>query len=128
MQSQDTAAHPATITMTPAAIEKVRALLVERNLPGHALRVFVSGSGCSGLQYGMGLESNPRQDDQRFTFDGLDLVIDPVSLGYMAGASVDYVEGPMGSGFRIDNPNAISGCGCGQTSSSSGCQGGCGCG
>jgi iron-sulfur cluster assembly accessory protein len=78
----------------------VRRLLEERNLHEHALRVFVSGGGCSGMQYGMALEGNPRESDQRFAFEGVDVIVDPMSMTYLAGCTIDYVEDVMGGGFH----------------------------
>jgi iron-sulfur cluster assembly accessory protein len=93
----------------------VRGLLEKRNLEGYALRVFISGGGCSGFQYGMALEANIREQDLVAEFDGVRVVVDEVSIDYLRGASVDYVEDVMGSGFKIENPNAISSCGCGSS-------------
>ncbi len=116
MTSTDTAPVEITsLSLTDAAVRRVRQLLQERNLPEHALRVFVSGGGCSGLQYGMALEGQPREADLRFAFDGVPVVIDPVSIGYLGGATIDYVDDLMGGGFRIDNPHAVASCGCGQS-------------
>ena len=118
------------ITLTPSAVQRVRRLLDERNLQGHALRVFVSGGGCSGMQYGMALEGNPRETDQRYAFEGVDVVVDPMSMTYLAGCTIDYVDEIMGGGFRIDNPNAVASCGCGhsfRTAGESAADGCCGC-
>lgn len=104
------------ITLTPAAAQAVRDLLAKRNLEGYALRVFVSSAGCSGFQYGMALEGNIRENDLSQEFDGIKVVVDEVSISYLQGASVDYVESEMGSGFKIENPNAITSCGCGNSS------------
>jgi iron-sulfur cluster assembly protein len=115
------------VSLTESAVKRVKKLLEERNAPHHALRVFVSGGGCSGLQYGMALEGEPRETDRKIHTDGLDVVIDPVSIEYLAGATIDYVEDLMGGGFKIDNPNAVAACGCGHsfrtkdTSSADGC-------
>lgn len=103
------------VSLTEAAAERVRRLMEERSVPGHALRVFVSGGGCSGLQYGMALEGQPRESDLRFSLHGVDVVVDPVSIDYLAGATIDYVDDLMGGGFRIDNPNAVASCGCGHS-------------
>ena len=120
------------ITLTPSAAQAVRDLLEKRNLEGYALRVFISGGGCSGFQYGMALEGNIRENDLSQEFDGIKVVVDEVSINYLHGASVDYVEGVMGSGFKIENPNAIASCGCGnsfRTQDDSASGGGCsGCG
>ena len=105
------------ITLTPAAADAVRGLLEKRNLKAqdYALRVFIAGGGCSGYQYGMALEANIRPEDLVAEFDGVRVVVDEVSINYLRGASVDYVESVMGSGFKIENPNAISSCGCGSS-------------
>jgi iron-sulfur cluster assembly protein len=113
IQTDETSAP--TILLTASAAARVQRLLEERQLAGHALRVFISGGGCSGLQYGMALEGQPRQTDHRFGFDGVDVVVDPVSMDYLAGATIDYVEDIMGGGFKIENPNAVSSCGCGHS-------------
>jgi iron-sulfur cluster assembly protein len=114
------------ITLTTPAAEAVHELLNKRNLSGYALRVFISGGGCSGYQYGMGLESNIRDEDFIFEQNGIKVVVDEVSINYLRGATIDYVDEIMGSGFKIDNPNAVSTCGCGnsfKTASDSGEQG-----
>ena len=103
------------LTVTPGAVTKIRELLVQRNIPNHALRVFVSGGGCSGLQYGMAFEGNPQEFDTMVEVDGVKLVVDPTSIMYVGGATIDYVDSLMGGGFRIDNPNAVSSCGCGNS-------------
>ena len=105
------------ITLTPAAVVAVRDLLAKRNLATeeYALRVFVSGGGCSGLQYGMALDNNVREEDFASSFDGVRLIVDEISIQYLQGATVDYVDGVMGSGFKIENPNAVSACGCGSS-------------
>lgn len=121
------------ITLTPSAAEAVNELLAKRNLDGYALRVFVSGGGCSGFQYGMALEGNVRENDLSFEYQGVKVVVDEISIDYLRGATIDYVDDLMGSGFKIENPNAVSSCGCGSSfrtkdsaeSESSG--GGCGC-
>ena len=90
------------ITLTPTAVQAVRDLLQKRELDGYALRVFVSGGGCSGLQYGMALEGNIREQDTSCEIDGVKVVVDEVSIDYLRGATVDYIEDVMGSGFKID--------------------------
>lgn len=119
------------INLLPAAAEKVRNLLAERNLEGHGLRVFVAGGGCSGMQYGMALEREPGEFDSVLEQDGVKVFVDPTSMMYLAGANIDYVDNLMGGGFRIDNPNAVSTCGCGhsfRTTGSAGATSGGGCG
>ncbi len=104
------------LTVTPAAVAMIHSLLEQRNIPGYALRVFVSGGGCSGLQYGMAFEQAPHDFDAVVdAADGVRLVIDPTSLMYLEGATIDYVDSLMGGGFRIENPNAVSTCGCGHS-------------
>ncbi len=124
----------ATITLTSNALVTVRDLLVQKEAPNHGLRVFVAGGGCSGMQYGMALEAEPRPYDHVLEQDGVKLFIDPTSMMYLGGSTVDYEDSLMGGGFRIDNPNAVSSCGCGssfKTAGSAGAApaaGGCGCG
>lgn len=113
--AEQTTTETDVITVTPVAIEKIRALLVEKNLTDHGLRVFVSGGGCSGMQYGMAFEPNPQETDIITEIDGVRIIIDPVSLDYLRGACIDFVDNLMGGGFSIDNPNAVSTCGCGQS-------------
>lgn len=131
----DIAEAPA-MALTPAAEAKLKELLQARNIPNHGLRVFVAGGGCSGLQYGMAFEAQPREFDTVVDQNGVKLLIDPTSLMYLGGASIDFVDSLMGGGFKIDNPNAVSSCGCGhsfktQSSSSTeddaGCGSDCGC-
>jgi iron-sulfur cluster assembly protein len=118
------------LTVTPSAAAKIKELLVQRNIPNHALRVFVSGGGCSGLQYGMAFEGNPQEFDTLVEYAGVRLVIDPTSIMYVGGSTIDFVDSLMGGGFRIDNPNAVSSCGCGHSfrtkSEGSASAGGCG--
>jgi len=126
------------ITITESAARAVEELLNERQLEGYGLRVFLSGGGCSGYQYGMALENSPLENDIVTMQSGIKLIIDDLSLEYMAGATIDYITNEMGTGFKIDNPNdlPVSSCGCGSESGSSashscGCGGGggsCGCG
>ena len=122
------------LAVTPAAVDKVKNLLAERELPSHGLRVFVSGGGCSGMQYGMALEASPREFDHVVDAGGVKLFVDPTSMMYLSGANIDYVDNLMGGGFRIENPNAVSTCGCGHSFRTSGdagpsadSGGGCGC-
>ena len=119
-----------TIILLQGAADKIRTLLSERNLPEHGLRVFVSGGGCSGMQYGMAIEKEAGEYDSTFESNGVKVFVDPTSMMYLQGATVDYVDNMMGGGFRIENPNAVSTCGCGhsfRTSGSAGASGdGCG--
>lgn len=104
----------AAITLSETAASKLAEIMIEKGVrETHGLRVFVSGGGCSGLQYGMTFDSNPRDIDSVFEQHGLRVIIDPQSLLYMEGASIDYVDDPMGGGFHIENPNLVSSCGSG---------------
>lgn len=103
------------VNVTKLAADRLSAMMRERDLEGYALRVFVSGGGCSGLQYGMTFDDEVREGDNDFTSSDLRILVDPISARYLAGASVDYVDNLMGGGFKIDNPNAVSGCGCGHS-------------
>ncbi len=119
------------MTVTSAAVNVIRTLLEQRQIPNHALRVFVSGGGCSGMQYGMAFEEGARDFDKTVEIDGVRLIVDPTSLMYLQGATIDFVDSLMGGGFRIENPNAVSSCGCGssfKTANDSGeeSSGGCG--
>ena len=125
------------VNLTEAAASMVGNLLVQKNVPDHGLRIFVSGGGCSGMQYGMALEAEARPYDHVIQHDGVKIFIDPTSMMYLEGATVDYEDNLMGGGFRIDNPNAVSSCGCGHSfkteahgagAASHAGGGGCGCG
>ena len=125
-----------TINITPTAADTIRNLLVSKNVPDYGLRVFVSGGGCSGLQYGMALEAEARPYDEVIEADGIKVFIDPTSMMYMSGATIDYEDSIMGGGFKIENPQAASSCGCGtsfkpkngQAAAGASCGSGCGCG
>lgn len=103
------------ITVTPEASQKIQSLIDERQEPTYGLRLFVSGGGCSGMQYGMAFETEPREQDEVFESEGVKLVVDPNSLQYLVGSRVDFVNNLMGGGFAIENPNAVSSCGCGHS-------------
>jgi iron-sulfur cluster assembly protein len=105
----------AQLNVTTSAAEAVEELFAKRDLEGYALRVFVSGGGCSGFQYGMALEDNIRDTDLVTEQHGVKIVVDEISINYLTGATVDYVDEVMGSGFKIENPNAVSSCGCGSS-------------
>lgn len=112
----------AMVVLTPLASQKIQALMAEKNLQGYGLRVYVAGMGCSGLQYGLAFENRTEEGDFVFESQGTRVYLDAQSALYLDGAIVDYVEGPQGSGFKIENPNEVSGCSsCG--SASSGCCG-----
>jgi iron-sulfur cluster assembly accessory protein len=107
--------------VSPAAAQAVQSILTERKLEGYALRVFVSGGGCCGVQFGMALDNNFRDVDTTFDAEGIKLVVDEASLDYLRGASVDFVNDPVrGAGFVVDSPTAKhghdhgeGGCACG---------------
>ncbi len=103
------------LTVTPSAVAVIKNLLQERNIPDYSLRVFVTGGGCSGMQYGMSFEENAREYDKVVHVDNVSLLIDPTSLVYLEGATIDFVDSLIGGGFRIDNPNAATTCGCGSS-------------
>jgi len=110
---------PNTITLTQNAVQAVKDLMQKRDLEGYALRIYVSGGGCSGLQYGMALDNNFRDLDCVYEIDGIKAIVDEVSIQYLSGATIDFVDDVMGSGFKIENPNALASCGCGNSFSSS---------
>lgn len=119
------------ITLTPRASSELKELMSSQENPNAALRVWVAGGGCSGLSYGMALdESEPEQGDNVYEEDGVRIYVDPMSLGYMDGSVVDYIDDDMGGGFKIENPNAVSSCGCGSSfqaeDGAGGSGGGCG--
>ena len=111
-----------TITLSTAASDAVKTILTERNLEGYALRVYVAGGGCCGVNFGMALDNNIRDVDTTFEANGVTLVVDEVSIDYLRGATIDFVNDPVrGAGFAVDSPGAKShshehsegGCGCG---------------
>src|SRR5215510_1314337 len=103
------------INVSPTAASKINDLLVEEGKAGSGLRVFVQGGGCSGFQYGLMIEENGGDADQVFESNGVRLFVDPVSISYLKGAEVDFVDTVTGGGFTIKNPNATSTCGCGSS-------------
>ena len=104
-----------TIDISDRAAQEVHGLLERQNKPDAMLRVFVAGGGCSGFQYGMTLEEEPMEGDEQFEANGVRVIVDPRSALYLDGANIDFVESLMGGGFKIDNPNAASSCGCGSS-------------
>jgi iron-sulfur cluster assembly protein len=103
------------ITVTESAAGKLGGIMEQKGvLNSHALRVFVKGGGCGGMQYGMTFDE-PRDGDEVYEQHGMRVIIDPTSLFYIDGASIDYVDNLMGGGFHIENPNATSSCGCGSS-------------
>lgn len=103
------------IQVTPAAAAKVGALVAEEGNPGLKLRVYITGGGCSGFQYGFAFEEQAEEDDFSVQRDGITVLVDPLSLQYLQGAEIDYSEGLSGAQFVIRNPNARTTCGCGSS-------------
>ena len=105
------------IVVTDMAASKIQTLLAEEQKVEAGLRVFVQGGGCSGFQYGLMIEegTGDAEADKVFQSNGVTLFIDPISIRYLNGAEVDFVDNLMGGGFTIKNPNAKSTCGCGQS-------------
>lgn len=128
------------VTLTPLAIERVKDFMSKDEEKANGLRIFVMPGGCSGYQYGMVLEKNAKSDDISWAEDGINVYIDNQSARVLEGAKIDFVETVQGAGFKIDNPNAVSSCGCGNSfdtaetthehaeADACGCGGSCGCG
>ena len=106
---------PAPLVFTDAAANKVKELIEEEGNTDLKLRVFVTGGGCSGFQYGFTFDEVAAEDDTTMEKNGVTLLIDPMSYQYLVGAEIDYSEGLEGSQFVIKNPNAASTCGCGSS-------------
>ncbi len=106
---------PSPFVFTDNAASKVKELIAEEGNPDLKLRVFVTGGGCSGFQYGFTFDEVQNDDDTVMEKDGVSLLIDPMSYQYLVGAEIDYTEGLEGSQFVIKNPNATSTCGCGSS-------------
>ena len=103
------------LIFTDSAAAKVRELIEEEGNPDLKLRVFVTGGGCSGFQYGFTFDEEVAEDDAVIEKGGVTLLIDPMSYQYLVGAEIDYVEGIEGAQFVMRNPNATTTCGCGQS-------------
>jgi iron-sulfur cluster assembly protein len=132
-QPQTPQAVPATetplVTLSDAAVDKLTELTKEESDANVGLRVYVYSGGCSGYRYGMMLEDKPADEDIRVESKGINVYVDPQSTKLLQGAEIDYVDTLMGAGFTVNNPNAVSGCGCGssfRTEESAGAPGGCG--
>jgi iron-sulfur cluster assembly protein len=102
------------LTLSQTAMDKVKAIMSERGEEG-GLRIAVIGGGCSGFQYQMSLDMQAGPDDQVIELDGLKVFVDKRSMLYLNGTNIDYVDGLSGAGFKFDNPNARSTCGCGES-------------
>jgi iron-sulfur cluster insertion protein len=106
---------PLPLVFSESAANKVKELILEEGNPDLKLRVFVSGGGCSGFQYGFTFDEVTNEDDTALEKNGVTLLIDPMSYQYLVGAEIDYSEGLEGAQFVIKNPNATSTCGCGSS-------------
>ena len=102
------------VSLTAAAAAKIRDLMATEE-DVSVLRVAIEGGGCSGFQYGLGFDRGAQEGDLEFDCEGVAVVVDPFSAPYLRGAQVDYLETIQESGFKIDNPNAVSSCGCGHS-------------
>lgn len=109
------AAMPDPLVFTRGAAAKVAELIAEEGNPALKLRLYVTGGGCSGFQYGFAFDDAVAEDDTRILKDGVTLVVDAMSLQYLLGAEIDYEDGLEGSRFVIHNPNAQTTCGCGSS-------------
>ena len=103
------------VNFSDTAASKVKLMIEEEGNPSLKLRIYVSGGGCSGFQYGFTFDENVAEDDTVVNKDGVNLLIDAMSLQYLVGAEIDYQEGLDGARFVIQNPNAQSTCGCGSS-------------
>ncbi len=103
------------IQITPRAVDKVKEILATQDPAPAGLRISVVGGGCSGFSYSMAFENNQNMLDKTYDFDGLKVFIDQASMLYLDGAEVDYVETLEGAGFKFNNPNVRSTCGCGSS-------------
>ena len=107
--------NPTSINLSARAVRKVRELVAEEDNDNLKLRVYITGGGCSGFQYGFAFEDEVAEDDAAIEKDGVTVLIDPMSFQYLVGSEVDYTEGLEGSRFVIRNPNAATTCGCGSS-------------
>ena len=108
-----TAFTPTSLNVTANAVAKVKSLVAEEGDASLNLRVFVTGGGCSGFQYGFSFDESIAEDDTKIESDGVTVLVDSLSFQYLVGAEVDYTEGLEGSRFIVNNPNATATCGCG---------------
>jgi len=117
-QGMEIAERPTDVLLdlTPLAAEKVKELMAsEPDADALVLRVAIQGGGCSGFQYGLGFDSGVAEGDHELLLEGVRVVVDPFSAPYLQGARIDYLNGLQESGFKIENPNAVSSCGCGHS-------------
>jgi len=108
-------AQPTVVSLTDTAASKLRELTKDETNPEIGLRVYVYSGGCSGYKYGMMLEDQPTADDNVLSANGVRVYIDNNSVPLLQGSQIDYVDTLMGAGFTVNNPNAVSGCGCGSS-------------
>jgi len=106
---------PTPITLTPTAVAKVKEIMAQQDPVPAGLRVGVVGGGCSGFSYSMAFENGAGMMDKVFTIDGLKVFVDATSVMYLNGCTVDYIETLEGAGFKFENPNVKSTCGCGSS-------------
>ena len=107
--------QPAVLALTDAAASKLRELTAEEVNPQIGLRVYVYSGGCSGFKYGMMIEDAPTEEDRVLHANGVTVYVDGKSVDLLQGAQIDYVDTLMGAGFTVNNPNAVSACGCGSS-------------
>jgi iron-sulfur cluster assembly accessory protein len=107
--------QPTVLSLTDAAAAKLHELTKEETNPAIGLRVYVYSGGCSGYRYGMMLEDAPTEEDRTFEENGVKVYVDGRSIDLLKGAQIDYIDTLMGAGFTVNNPNAVSGCGCGSS-------------
>ncbi len=103
------------IVLTPKAVEMVKSAMEQEGLKDHGIRVGVVGGGCSGFQYSMDFEKQGADGDLTFEQEGIRFFVDPMSSMYLQGVTIDYIQGLQGAGFKFNNPNAKTTCGCGQS-------------
>ena len=107
--------QPMIVSLTDAAASKLRDLTKDETSPAIGLRVYVYSGGCSGYKYGMMLEDQPTPDDNVLEASGVRVYVDTNSVKLLSGSQIDYVDTLMGAGFTVNNPNAVTGCGCGSS-------------
>lgn len=107
--------NPVSINLSARAVRKVRELVDEEENDNLKLRVYITGGGCSGFQYGFSFEEDAAEDDAAIEKDGVTMLVDPMSFQYLVGSEVGYTEGLEGSRFVVTNPNATTTCGCGSS-------------
>jgi iron-sulfur cluster assembly protein len=103
------------ITLTPNAVKAIHRFIRGSETPVAGLRILIEGGGCSGFQYGLRLEADKQEDDTELEIEGVKLLVDPMSFTLVAGVTVDFIDTLTHTGFKFDNPNATSTCGCGQS-------------